>query len=99
VILSGNPYRGRMPDVPLPEDLSLREAYLAMFLFLETYWEIGKRTSDDIAGLLGGMNPYQDPDSPDEFATPDGAMWYDWLQAVRSATDRDADLSRFGVHH
>jgi hypothetical protein len=87
-----------MPDMPVPKDLSLKEAYLAMFLFLETYWEIGKRTSGDIAGLLGGMNPYQDPTSPAEFATPDGAMWQTWLRAVRGATDQDADLSRFGVH-
>jgi hypothetical protein len=86
-----------MPDVALPQTLTLKEAYLAMFLFLEDYWEIGKRTSDDIAGLLGGMNPYQDPVSPDEFATPDGAMWEDWLQGVRSATDPEADLTRFGI--
>jgi hypothetical protein len=88
-----------MPDVPLPKDLSLKEAYLAMFLFLETYWEIGKKASGDIAGLLGGLNPFQDPDSPDEFRTPDAAMWEEWLRAVRGATDQDADLSRFGVRH
>jgi hypothetical protein len=86
-----------MPDVALPQTLTLKEAYLAMFLFFKDYWEIGERRSDDIGSLLGGLDPFQDPDSPDEFRTPDPAMWHDWLRAVRSATDPGADLARFGI--
>lgn len=44
-----------MPDVALPDRLTLEEDYLAMFLFFEDYWEIGRGTSSDIANLLGGL--------------------------------------------
>jgi hypothetical protein len=73
-----------MPDAALPEKLTLKEAYLAMFLFFHEYWEIGERLSDDIGSLLGSLDPFQDPDSPDEFRTPDEAMWHYWIR--RSAT-------------
>ena len=92
-------YRRLMPDEAIRRTLTLKEAYLAMYLFLHDYWEIGKRKSDDIAILCGSLNPFLDEDtSPDEWLTADPASWYDWLRAVSEATDPESDLERFRSH-
>jgi hypothetical protein len=59
--------------------LTERQAYDAMFLFLHEYWEEGKRSSDDIAGLLGDMQrgfPWADD------GTADPAMDEAWKRCV-----------------
>ena len=66
-------------DDPTNESLTLKEAYSAMFCFLDAYYLRGK--SDEIGGMLGYMS-----------LTPDGlpadlAVWSDWLEAVQRAKD------------
>lgn len=51
------------------------QAYEAMLLFLEAYWERGERSSDDIAIMLGEMQFTRG-------GTSDPAQWYDWKCAV-----------------
>jgi hypothetical protein len=63
---------------PLNPDLDEREAFEAMRLYLEGYWERGLKASDDLGGLLGDL---------DTTLTKDGgpidiAEWHDWLEAV-----------------
>ena len=57
------------------------EAYDAMFVFLEAYWERGGKSSDDIAGLLGSMNRTVFKDR----VTADPAQWHDWIAAIEFA--------------
>lgn len=71
-------------------------AFDAMRRFLETWWELGGRSDDNIAGLLGSLNRA----SGSFDATPHGppldiALWDTWRDAVTvvvqagSAPDRD----------
>jgi hypothetical protein len=57
--------------------LSQKEAYLAMYFFLEHLYEL---TNDDsLGGFLGSMRLLDD-DMP-----ADSAYWSDWLDAVQKA--------------
>ena len=64
----------------MSENLTSREAYTAMFAFLE---EIYQRTSsDDLAVLLGSMSLLQDGQSADP------ALWEDWERVVQSLREK-----------
>ncbi|MEO1211089.1 MAG: hypothetical protein AAFX78_16305 [Cyanobacteria bacterium J06638_20] len=65
--------------------LNEKDAYLAMFSFLENLY---KRTkSDDLGGLLGGMSLLEDG-SP-----ADPAMWNDWLASLERLQNGEVDAS------
>lgn len=68
----------------MTDHLTARQAYAAMFGFLEVYYE--RTGSDEIGALLGGL-------AIDEDGEPmDPAAWTDWLVAVNKTTsgsDRD----------
>jgi hypothetical protein len=65
------------------EPLTVREAYVAAYLFIQAYWERGLRQDEALATMLGGMNPGVD------LATPrfplDPAQWHDFIDAVNKA--------------
>ena len=64
--------------------LTKREAYAAMFTFLE---EIYRRTqSDDLGGLLGGMSLLADD------GTADPAVWTDWEEAIGKVREGKDDI-------
>jgi hypothetical protein len=64
---------------PMSDQLSTRDAYEAMFRFLEAYYDT--TGSDELGALLGGL-------ALDEDGQPmDPAAWTDWLAAVRNVTD------------
>lgn len=58
--------------------ISDKQAFLAMFLFLEAYWERNGRP-DALGSLLGSMMALQDG------RPADSAMWADWLVALERA--------------
>lgn len=60
--------------------LNEREAYAAMFQFLDSYWERNGRP-DELGSLLGSMALLEDG-SP-----ADSAMWKDWLDAIDGSRD------------
>ncbi len=60
-----------------------KQAYLAMFAFLEEHWNRTK--SDDLAVLLGSMSLLRDGE------TADPAIWNDWITAVKKAECGDVD--------
>ncbi|MBI2262341.1 MAG: hypothetical protein HYU62_11855 [Caulobacterales bacterium] len=64
------------------QKLSIREAYDCMFHFLNSYWERGGKSDDQIAILLGGMPLLADR------ASADPAMMSDWLDSVRAVTGK-----------
>lgn len=55
-------------------DLNQHEAYLAMFEFLENFYERTK--SDDVAVLLSSMSLLEDGQPADS------AIWGDWLRCI-----------------
>ena len=55
-----------------------KQAFLAMFLFLEAYWERNGRP-DELGSLLGSMMALQDG------MPADSAMWTDWRVALERA--------------
>jgi hypothetical protein len=64
---------------PLQPVLNELEAFDAMRIFLEAYWERGLRASDDVAVLLGNIDRrFSSGGEP-----LDIAQWDDWLEAVR----------------
>ncbi|QDO83747.1 hypothetical protein FM037_11525 [Shewanella psychropiezotolerans] len=67
------------------DNLSKKEAYLAMYAFLENMYKL--TGSDDIGGLLGSMSLLQDGH------TADPAAWQDWEDAIVKATSGTIDAS------
>jgi hypothetical protein len=67
---------------PWPGDLTptldALTAFDAMRAFLETYWERGNKTSDDLAVVLGNLNRSIWSDG----RPSDPAQWDDWKAAI-----------------
>jgi hypothetical protein len=58
-------------------DLDAKEAYKAMFRFLEKYYELTQ--SDEIGALLGSMSLL------DDGMPADSAIWQEWQEAIAEA--------------
>jgi hypothetical protein len=65
-----------MEEILKMEKLTPTEAFQAMILFLETYYE--RTQSDEIGALLGSLQLLEDGKPADP------AMWQDWLQYSNS---------------
>ena len=61
-------------------ELSLEEAYLAMFYMLDEYYNSTK--NDDLGALLSSLNPHLFIDS----ISADSAAWSDWIDIVSEVT-------------
>ena len=62
--------------------LTEREAYLAMFRFLERHYDLGCK---ELGGILGSMSLLPD-------GTPaDAALWEDWKDSVSAAKAGEVD--------
>lgn len=76
------------PDGSSHPQLTTLEAFDAMRLFVENYWERGGKGSDELRLLLSAMN--RDTAMWTDGGPADPAMWSDWLHAVgrvKSAED------------
>jgi hypothetical protein len=80
-----------LPSKKMSDSLTPSEAFLAMQLFLDRYFERGGCQSDDIAALLSGMSQAVWADG----STNDPAQWQDWLDAIQSALSSNDDLPGF----
>lgn len=67
----------------MTESLSEREAYAAMYAFLDV---LHHRGFEHVGGLLGSMSLLPDGDPADP------ALWDDWQEAVRRARAGEVDL-------
>jgi hypothetical protein len=75
-------------QTPRPHDqISVRDAFLAMRNFLYRYWEEGKRTDDGLSDVLSSSSLRIWKQEGDEPRTADPAFWLDWTRAVRDALD------------
>jgi hypothetical protein len=64
------------------KELSTNEAYKAMVLFLDNYWRLGGKNSDELAGLLGSLAILPDGSSADP------ALMEDWKRCVNEVLTR-----------
>ncbi len=65
--------------------LSLTEAYLAMYYFVEAYFERGRRSDCGMVMLVSNLGPREAPNQPGVAITSDPAFWSDWIAAVQRA--------------
>jgi hypothetical protein len=67
------------------ERLTAKDAYLAMYYFVQAYWNRGGRRDGSVTLLLSALGPSADPQNPEAMQTNDPAFWDDWLSAVKEA--------------
>ena len=66
------------------KELTVEEAYMAMFAYLEKFYDL--TGSDDIGSLLGSMSVFSNG------RVVDSALWQDWLDAVTKAQAGEVDI-------
>jgi len=64
--------------------ISIRDAYIAMYRFVDAYWERGGRRDGSITLLRHALGPSADPHDPNLIQTSDPASWGDWLVAIEA---------------
>ena len=73
--------------------LTLTQAYMVMFRFLEAYYR-SKGEPDELAILLGDIQPLGHlldrtiEEETDSITTADPASWYGWLDAVAAVLNQ-----------
>ena len=65
--------------------ISVNDAYLAMYRFVDAYWERGGRGDGSVTLLRHALGPSADPHDQTAIQTSDPASWGDWLAAVKAA--------------
>lgn len=65
--------------------LTPQEAYLAMYYFIDAYWERGRRNDGNAFLLRHAVGPEADPDDAEAYWTTDPACWSYWVDAVEKA--------------
>lgn len=80
--------RGNEQGADTAECLSVRDAYLAMFYFIDAYWQRGGRADGSVTLLRHSLGPAARPDDDAELMTADPAFWSDWRAAVDTARTR-----------
>lgn len=72
-------------DLPGRDQITLKDAYLAMYYFVDAYWKRGGRGDGSVTLLRHAIGPAADPHDETALHTNDPASWSDWLAAVRVA--------------
>ena len=67
------------------ESINVKEAYIAMFSFLEELY--ARYEFDQLGGILGSLSMLPDGSPADQ------AMWDDWLKCVESSRKGSVDAS------
>ncbi len=65
--------------------ISVHDAYLALYYFINAYWERGKRREGSVTLLSHAVGPRGRSEITGAVETNDPAMWGDWLAAVETA--------------
>lgn len=68
--------------------VSVRDAYIAMYRFVDAYWERGGRRDGNVSLLRHAIAPTLPPNKQGAVETNDPASWDDWLSAVQSTLER-----------
>jgi hypothetical protein len=75
------------------EPLTAKIAYLAMYYFVQAYWNRGERRDGSVTLLVNALGPSADPQNPEAIQTNDPAFWDDWLSAVKQARAKGIPVS------
>ena len=67
--------------------LSPREAYLAMYYFVDTYFQRGRNRDTGLVMLMSNLRPKVDPTDEAALWTDDPGLWSEWLAAVDKALE------------
>jgi hypothetical protein len=67
------------------ECLTPRQAYLAMYYFIDAYWQRGGQLDGSVRLLRHAVGPTADPSDESVLQTADPASWTDWLTAIETA--------------
>jgi hypothetical protein len=67
------------------EHLSKREAYIAMYYFVDAYFLRGRKKDSGLAMLASDLRPLPHPDDTEALRTKDPAFWNDWRDAIARA--------------
>ena len=62
--------------------ISLRDSYLALYYFVNAYWERGGQRDGKVVLLLHAIGPRE---RAGQVETNDPAFWNDWVDAVKTA--------------
>ena len=65
--------------------ISVHDAYLALYYFINAYWERGGRRDGNVTLLAHAVGPLERSEGTGAVETNDPAMWRDWLAAVETA--------------
>lgn len=65
--------------------ISVKDAYVAMYRFVDAYWKRGGRRDGSVTLLRHALGPSADPHDEAVIQTSDPASWSDWLTAIKSA--------------
>lgn len=67
------------------DEISVKDAYIAMYHFVDAYWKRGGRRDGSVSLLRHAIGPSADPRDEAVLETADPASWGDWLAAVETA--------------
>jgi hypothetical protein len=74
-------------DVRGTDKITVKDAYIAMYRFVDAYFGRGGRRQGDLTLLVHDLSPSPDPNDETALWTADPAFWSDWLDAVRATID------------
>src|ERR1700677_1081853 len=77
----------RSEPIASQDEISVTTAYIAMYQFIDAYWERGRQAGGDVGLLRSDMAPFVVPKRPGSIWTSDPAFWNDWLKAVAKARE------------
>jgi hypothetical protein len=81
-------------QVSASDQITVRDAYVAMYRFVDAYWKRGGERDSAVTLLRHALGPSADPRDDTAILTSDPASWNDWLNAVKLATSEGLpDLS------
>lgn len=67
------------------DQITVKEAYIALYRFIDAYWERGGRRDGSVTLLRHALGPETEPGDETVLRTADPASWGDWLAAVNAA--------------
>jgi hypothetical protein len=74
------------------DKITIRDAYIAMYRFIDAYFQRGGRTQGNLILLVHDLGPSPAPNDETALWTADPAFWFDWLDAVRATIDHGLTL-------
>ena len=82
------------PGVLGTDKITVRDAYIAMYRFIDAYFQRGGRREGNLILLVNDLEPSPHPYDETALWTTDPAFWEDWRLAVRTTMDHGLPTPR-----